>query len=103
MEEDKTLYKECLKLLNEWLWDAEKFGDERKSESVYQDQKVDMLNFALRFHKIQTSKEKEQVIDEIEKEMDRLGFCKCEPLGSGEEYCNNGCELRMKLKALRES
>ena len=28
--------------------------------------------------------------------------CRCDPLGSGEEYCNGGCQLRELLRTARE-
>lgn len=44
----------------------------------------------------------EMVLSEIEGFLDEREFCKCEPLSSGEEYCNDGCVLRDKLNQIRE-
>ena len=41
-------------------------------------------------------------IKELEETVDLLGKpCKCNPIGSGEEYCNGGCEMREEIVRLR--
>ena len=32
----------------------------------------------------------------------RIKPCKCDPVGSGEEYCNGGCMLRESIKELED-
>jgi len=41
-------------------------------------------------------------IKELEETVDLLGKpCKCNPVGSGEEYCNGGCEMREEIETLK--
>ena len=41
-------------------------------------------------------------IKQLEETVDLLGKpCKCNPIGSGEEYCNGGCEMREEIARLR--
>jgi hypothetical protein len=54
---------------------------------------IDIIDRCLKNQKAYTKK--------LEETVDLLGKpCKCDPVGSGEEYCNGGCEMREEIEKL---
>jgi len=45
---------------------------------------------------------RDEVIERVLEILDQNDFCKCDPLSSGEEHCNNGCVVRYSINQLKK-